>query len=122
MDTMVKEKDAAIQRATGFEAEAEELEKTAQKFEKEVSEIQRKIAKVEDQLDITISSTKETGERLEVADKESIDAELQGMNDFIRKNWKKSFWSFWNPPKISFRDFHLSFPDFRPSKFRDCYF
>jgi len=77
MDTMVKEKDAAISRATGFEAEAEELEKTAQKFEKEVSEIQRKIAKVEDQLDITISSTKETGERLEVADKESIDAELQ---------------------------------------------
>ena len=59
MDTMVKEKDAAISRATGFEAEAEELEKTAQKFEKEVSEIQRKIAKVEDQLDITISSTKD---------------------------------------------------------------
>ena len=59
MDTMVKEKDAAISRATNFEAEAEELEKTAQKFEKEVSEIQRKIAKVEDQLDITISSTKD---------------------------------------------------------------
>ena len=103
MDTMVKEKDAAIQRATGFEAEAEELEKTAQKFEKEVSEIQRKIAKVEDQLDITISSTKETGERLEVADKESIDAELQGMNyyncyflflffsNFLFKNLKSNY-------------------------------
>ena len=77
MDTMVKEKDAAVTRATNFETEAEELEKTAQKFEKEVSEMQRKIAKVEDQLDITISSTKETAERLEIADKESIDAELQ---------------------------------------------
>jgi len=77
MDTMVKEKDAAAEKATGFEAEAAEFEKAAQKFEKEVSEIQRKIAKVEDQLDITISSTKETGEKLEVADKEAIDAELQ---------------------------------------------
>ena len=45
MDTMVREKDAAIEKATGFEAESAELEKTAQKFEKDVSEIQRKIAK-----------------------------------------------------------------------------
>ena len=70
MDTMVKEKDDAIQKATNFESESAEFEKAAVKFEKEVSEIQRKIAKVEDQLDITISSTKETGEKLEVADKE----------------------------------------------------
>ena len=77
MDTMVKEKDAAVEKATGFEAEAAEFNKAAQKFEKEVDEIQRKIAKVEDSLDITISSTKETAERLEVADKEAIDAELQ---------------------------------------------
>merc|ERR1712168_1664232 len=70
MDTMVKEKDAAIEKAMGFEAETAELEKAASKFEKEVDEIQRKIAKVEDQLDIAMSSTKET------ADKESIDAEL----------------------------------------------
>ena len=77
MDTMVKEKDAAVEKATNFESEAAEFNKTASKFEKEVDEIQRKIAKVEDQLDITISSTKETAERLEIADKEAIDAELQ---------------------------------------------
>ena len=45
MDTMVKEKDAAIERAIGFEAETEELNKAAQKFEKEVDSIQREIAK-----------------------------------------------------------------------------
>ena len=77
MDTMVKEKDAAIEKAMGFEAETAELEKAASKFEKEVDEIQRKIAKVEDQLDIAMSSTKETADKLEIADKESIDAELQ---------------------------------------------
>ena len=42
---MVKEKDAAIERAIGFEAETEELNKAAQKFEKEVDSIQREIAK-----------------------------------------------------------------------------
>ena len=46
MDTMVKEKDAAIERAIGFEAETEELNKAAQKFEKEVDSIQREIAKL----------------------------------------------------------------------------
>ena len=80
MDTMVKEKDAAIEKAMGFEAETAELEKAASKFEKEVDEIQRKIAKVEDQLDIAMSSTKETADKLEIADKESIDAELQVKN------------------------------------------
>ena len=49
----------------------------AAKFEKEVDEIQRKIAKVEDQLDIAMSFTKDTADKLEIADKESIDAELQ---------------------------------------------
>merc|ERR1712002_750586 len=61
----------------GFEAETAELEKAASKFEKEVDEIQREIAKVEDNLDITMSSTKETADKLELADKEAIDAELQ---------------------------------------------
>ena len=74
---MVKEKDAAIERAIGFEAETEELNKAAQKFEKEVDSIQREIAKVEDNLDICMSSTKETADKLELADKEAIDAELQ---------------------------------------------
>ena len=45
MDTMVKEKDAAIEKAMGFEAETGDLVKAAAKFEKEVDEIQRKIAK-----------------------------------------------------------------------------
>ena len=35
----------------------------------EVSDVQRKIAKVEDELDITLSSTKDTAEKLELADK-----------------------------------------------------
>jgi len=77
MDTMVKEKEAATDKANSLEAEAQEYEKTAAKFEKEVSEIQRKIAKVEDDLDITISVTKDTAEKLELADKEAVDAELQ---------------------------------------------
>ena len=73
MDTMVKEKDAAIAKgnlekdlkcieifylATAFEAESIEFDTTAHKFEKEVDSVQRDIAKVEDQLDIAISSTK----------------------------------------------------------------
>ena len=45
MDTMVKEKDAAVEKAMGFEAETADLNKAAAKFEKEVDEIQRKIAK-----------------------------------------------------------------------------
>jgi len=77
MDTMVKEKDAAVEKAVGFESETGEFEKAASKFEKEVDDIQRKIAKVEDQLDICMSSTKDTADKLEIADKEAIDAELQ---------------------------------------------
>ena len=77
MDTMVKEKDGATERAVAFEAETSEYEKTATKFEKEVNDVQRKIAKVEDGLDSTISSNKEMAEKLELADKEAVDAELQ---------------------------------------------
>jgi len=77
MDAMVKEREFATERAVKLEAEAAEYEKTAAKFEKEVHDVQRKIAKVEDDLDITISSTKETAEKLELADKEAVDAELQ---------------------------------------------
>ena len=77
MDTMVKEKDAATEKAVALEAEASEYEKTGTKFEKEVSDVQRKIAKVEDELDITTSATKDTAEKLEHADKEAVDAELQ---------------------------------------------
>ena len=36
-----------------------------------------KSGKVEDNLDITMSAQKETADKLEIADKESIDAELQ---------------------------------------------
>merc|ERR1719283_537002 len=77
MDTMVKEKDVALEKAIAFETEGAEYEKTAIKFEKEVNDVQRKIAKVEDELDITISTTKDTAEKLELADKEAVDAELQ---------------------------------------------
>ena len=76
MDSMVKEKDVATEKAVTFEAESAEYEKTAAKYEKEVNDVQRKIAKVEDELDITISTTKDTAERLEIADKEAVDAEL----------------------------------------------
>ena len=77
MDTMVKEKDSATEKAIALEAETKEYQKTGAQFEKEVSDVQRKIAKVEDELDITISSTKDTAEKLELADKEAVDAELQ---------------------------------------------
>ena len=77
MDTMVKEKDVATEKAVAFEAELVEFEKTACKYDKEVNDVQRKIAKVEDELDNNISSTKETAEKLELADKEAVDAELQ---------------------------------------------
>merc|ERR1739848_485633 len=73
---MIQEKNAAVEKAVGFEAETAGLETSAKKFEKEVYEIQRKITKVEDELDITISKTKDTSEKLEIADKEAIDAEL----------------------------------------------
>ena len=88
MDTMVKEKDAAIEKAVGFEGETAEFEKAASKFEKEVDDIQRKIAKVEDQLDICMSSTKDTADKLEIADKEAIDAELQVCSKFEKNPWK----------------------------------
>ena len=77
MDTMVKEKDVATSKAIAFEAESSEYEKAAIKFEKEVSDVQRKIAKVEDELDSSISGTKDTAEKLEIADKEVVEAELQ---------------------------------------------
>merc|ERR1712130_1074725 len=77
MDTMVKEKDAATEKAVALEAEASEYEKTGTKFEKEVSDVQRKIAKIEDELDISTSTTKDTAEKLEHADKDVVDAELR---------------------------------------------
>lgn len=55
---MIQEKNAAVEKAVGFEAETAGLETSAKKFEKEVDEIQRKIAKVEDELDITISKAR----------------------------------------------------------------
>ena len=58
MDLMIQEKNAAVEKAIGFEAETAGLETSAKKFEKEVDEIQRKIAKVEDELDITISKVR----------------------------------------------------------------
>lgn len=58
MDLMIQEKNAAVEKAVGFEAETAALEASAKKFEKEVDEIQRKIAKVEDELDITISKAR----------------------------------------------------------------
>lgn len=58
MDLMIQEKNAAVEKAVGFEAETAGLETSAKKFEKEVDEIQRKIAKVEDELDITISKAR----------------------------------------------------------------
>merc|ERR1712226_1291456 len=76
-DAMVKEKEVASAKADALESEAAEYEKTGTKFEKEVSDVQRKIAKVEDELDIAISTTKDTAEKLEHADKEAVDAELQ---------------------------------------------
>ena len=95
MDTMVKEKEAATDKANSLEAEAQEYEKTAAKFEKEVSEIQRKIAKVEDDLDITISVTKDTAEKLELADKVSFRRE----HFLIYKIWRHR------------RDFYLFFQE-----------
>ena len=84
MDTMIREKDAALAKAIAFEAEAKarfrieyinphfhwrinhyviwkskkEFDATGCNFEREVSEIQIRIAKIEDQLDITMSNTK----------------------------------------------------------------
>ena len=55
--------------AIAFENESSEYESTATKFEKEIDHVQRDIAKIEDQLDIAISTTKETAEKLEFADK-----------------------------------------------------
>jgi len=77
MDTMIREKDAALAKAIAFEAEAKEFDATGCNFEREVNEIQIRIAKIEDQLDITMSNTKDTSDKLEIADKEAIDAELQ---------------------------------------------
>merc|ERR1712226_1084263 len=74
---MIKEKEAATKKAVQLEAEAKEFEAAGSKFEKEVSDVQRKIAKLEDELDITVSSTKDTQEKLELADKDVVDAELQ---------------------------------------------
>ena len=83
MDTMIREKDAALAKAIAFEAEAKvnfpftsitdiiplchtlqlfeylkEFDATGCNFEREVNEIQIRIAKIEDQLDITMSNTK----------------------------------------------------------------
>jgi len=82
MDTMIREKDAALAKAIAFEAEAkadfqinyenslshwlfnwfenkqQEFDATGCNYEREVNEIQIRIAKIEDQLDITMSNTK----------------------------------------------------------------
>ena len=77
MDTMVKEKEVSLEKADGLEKVTSDFQAAGEKFEKEVSDIQRKIAKVEDELDITMTKTKENSEKLETADKEAIEAELQ---------------------------------------------
>ena len=47
------------------------------RYEKEVDKTQRNIAKVEDNLDENISSQKTTQDKLELIDKDVVDAELQ---------------------------------------------
>jgi len=77
MECLVREKDEANQRAEQAETEGGQFEVEAQRYEKEVDKVQRAIAKLEDQLDETISCHKTTQDRLEVVDKEVVDAELQ---------------------------------------------
>ena len=60
-----------------FEKETVEYEAAGAKYVKEIGEIQRKIARLEDDLDITITKTKETGEKFEGVEKIAVDAELQ---------------------------------------------
>ena len=59
------------------EKETVEYEAAGAKYVKEIGEIQRKIARLEDDLDITITKTKETGEKFEGVEKIAVDAELQ---------------------------------------------
>merc|ERR1712130_307187 len=77
MECLVKEKDEAAVKADEAEKIAAQFTSEANRYEKEVDKTQRAIAKVEDQLDETISSHKNTQDRLEVVDKEVVDAELQ---------------------------------------------
>lgn len=106
MDSMKKEEIAAIEKAAVFvkvfnekrifvdifdkrfcekkrlktrfsEKETVEYEAAGAKYVKEIGEIQRKIARLEDDLDITITKTKETGEKFEGVEKIAVDAELQ---------------------------------------------
>jgi len=77
MECLVKEKDEAVQRAEEAEKIGAEFGTEATRYEKEVDKTQRAIAKIEDQLDETISTHKNTQDRLEIVDKEVVDAELQ---------------------------------------------
>ncbi|CBY07076.1 unnamed protein product [Oikopleura dioica] len=77
MDCLLKEKEDAVTRANESEAICNQFESELARFEKEVDKVQRAIAKTEDDLDITISTHKTTQDKLEVIDKEVVDAELQ---------------------------------------------
>ena len=77
MECLVREKDDAMARAEEAEGQGSLFEGEAMRYEKEVHKVQRAIAKTEDQLDETISNHKSTQDRLEVVDKEVVDAELQ---------------------------------------------
>ena len=77
MECLVREKEDASNRATEAEKIGAEFETEANRYEKEVDKTQRAIAKIEDSLDVTISTHKETQDKLEIIDKEVVDAELQ---------------------------------------------
>jgi len=77
MECLVREKDEAVTRAENAETEGASFEVESQRYEKEIDKVQRAIAKTEDQLDETISCHKTTQDRLEIVDKEVVDAELQ---------------------------------------------
>ena len=77
MECLVREKEDASNRAIEAEKIGAEFETEANRYEKEVDKTQRAIAKIEDSLDVTISTHKETQDKLEIIDKEVVDAELQ---------------------------------------------
>merc|ERR1711979_106349 len=77
MESLVKEKQEATEKAEGLEADKERLEEGCREFERKIEKVNKEISVLGEELDITVTMTADGSEKLEQASKTASDYELE---------------------------------------------
>ena len=77
METMVKEKMSAIKIAEDLEMEVNKFEDDVEEFEYEIRQKEKEISILEEELDDTLTATKEALEKVMAVEMKATDSELE---------------------------------------------